>query len=97
MKKKFSSIPMWLLPLIIIGGVLASLFFYGDFSYQKKTEYESEIKDLEHEIAVCEDSAAIYRQRCEELNTNPEQMEKIAREKYGMKRPNEEVYQLDIK
>ena len=37
-----------------------------------------------------------YRSQINELNTDNEQLEHLVREKYGMKRVNEEVYITDI-
>ena len=37
-----------------------------------------------------------YRKQINELNTDNETLERLVREKYGMKRTNEEVYITDI-
>ena len=43
-----------------------------------------------------EDSAKYYERKTQELNTDKETLEKIAREQYNMKRTNEDVYKTDI-
>ena len=81
-------IPRWLnLPLVIFIVFVVSLLFTGENNYLK----------INAEIKANEDSAAIYNAKVQELNTDRETLEKIAREKYGMKRINEDVYITDIK
>ena len=38
----------------------------------------------------------MYEAKANELNTDKESLERLVREKYGMKRTNEEVYVTDI-
>jgi len=54
------------------------------------------INDLKAEIKSNQDSAKIYEAKLDELHTDRETLEKIAREQYGMKRTNEEVFITDI-
>lgn len=90
-------IPRWLsLPLIIIVAFLIVMIFYGDNSYLKSKEYSEKIDELTKEIKANRDSAAYYRRKSHELSTDRETLEKIAREQYGMKRANEDVYITDI-
>ncbi len=90
-------IPRWLsLPLIIIITFLVIMIFYGDNSYLKNKEYSKKIDELKKEIKANRDSAQYYRQKSHELTTDKETLEKIAREQYGMKRDNEDVYITDI-
>lgn len=91
-------IPRWLsFPLIIIVAFLVIMIFYGDNSYLKSREYSKQIDALSKEIQVTRDSAAMYQRKVQELHTDKETLEKIAREQYGMKRANEDVYLTDIK
>lgn len=85
--------PRWLnLPLVIFIGFIVSLLFFGENNYLKINEYKSRINELKAEIKLNEDSAAYYEAKVRELNTDRESLEKIAREKYGMKHQNEEVF-----
>ena len=59
-------------------------------------EYRSQINDLKSQIKSNQDSAAAYDAKVNELNTDNESLERLVREKYGMKRINEEVYITDI-
>lgn len=95
--KRPSWIPRWLnLPLVIFVIFLVVLLFCGENNFMQITSYKKQIRDLKMEIKNNEDSALIYEKKAAELNTDRETMERIAREKYNMKRPNEEVYTTDI-
>ena len=90
-------IPKWLnFPLLIFLGFVMILLFIGDNSFMRSTEYRSQINELKSQIKNNEDSAALYNAKINELNTDNESLERLVREKYGMKRTNEEVYITDI-
>ena len=94
--KRPSWVPRWLnIPLIIFIAFIVSLLFFGDNNYLKINELKSRINELKAEIKLNEDSAAIYEAKGRELNTDRETLERIAREKYGMKRQNEDVYVVE--
>ncbi len=93
---------MWLrvllnIPLLIVVGTIIVASVWGDNSYSKRVGYQKRITQLESEIRQNNDSAAYYARKAVELNSDPETLEKIAREQYGMKRDNEEVFITDIK
>ena len=90
-------IPRWLnIPLIIFVGFVVVLLFFGENNYLRISKYRSEINDLKSQIKNNRDSAAIYDAKVNELNTDNESLERLVREKYGMKRVNEDVYITDI-
>ena len=90
-------IPRWLnLPLLIFVGFVVVLVFFGDNSFVRSTEYRSQINELKSQIKNYEDSASAYEAKVNELNTDNESLERLVREKYQMKRVNEEVYITDI-
>ena len=90
-------IPRWLnIPLLIFVLFVVTLLFYGDNSFIRSTKYRSQINELKSQIKAYEDSAAMYDAKVNELNTDNESLERLVREKYGMKRVNEEVYITDI-
>ncbi|MBQ1724979.1 MAG: septum formation initiator family protein [Muribaculaceae bacterium] len=94
--KRPSWVPRWLnIPLIIFIAFIVSLLLFGDNNYLKINELKSRINELKAEIKLNEDSAAIYEAKVRELNTDRETLERIAREKYGMKRQNEDVYVVE--
>lgn len=83
-------------PKLVFIGFICSLIFFGDNSCMRKLEYNDQINELKAEIKANNDSTKIYEAKVRELNTDRETLEKIAREQYGMKRVNEEVYITDI-
>lgn len=90
-------VPEWLsFTFVMFVAFVAMMLFYGDFSYVKSNEYSQQIQKIQQEIRENNDTARIYTQKIQELNTDPETLERIAREKYGMKRENEDVYTTDI-
>lgn len=90
-------VPSWMsFTFVAFIAFIAFMMFYGESSYVKSNKYTQEINKLKKEIKENRDSATYYNQKREELNTDKERLEHIAREKYGMKRPNEDVYQTDI-
>ena len=90
-------IPRWLnLPFVIVVAFILMLLFFGENNYMRINGYKQQINDLKAEIKGNQDSAAIYQNKLQELHTDRETLEKIAREQYGMKRTNEEVFITDI-
>ena len=90
-------VPSWVsftfVAFVVFIGVM---MFYGESSYLKSNHYTSEINKLKGDIQQNSDSAMYYVNKVNELNTDKETLERIAREKYGMKRHNEDVYKTDI-
>lgn len=90
-------IPRWLsLPFVIFIAFIVMLLFYGENNYMLINQQKKEIDKMNAQIKVMEDSAKFYERKTQELNTDKETLEKIAREQYGMKRTNEEVFETDI-
>lgn len=90
-------IPRWLnIPLLIFIAFVVLLLFFGENNYIRISKYRSEINDLKSQIKNNLDSAAVYDAKVNELNTDNESLERLVREKYGMKRVNEDVYITDI-
>jgi cell division protein FtsB len=55
-------------------------------------QHLSEIHELKQEIKHYRDQYEKDSKALKELTSNPEILEKIAREKYLMKKPNEDIY-----
>lgn len=95
--KKFN---FWLrrkshLPLIVIGSIVVLLLFFNDeTSLALNMEYEREINRLSLEIKECKDSAAFYRGQREAILHDSGDLEHLARERFHMQRPTEDVYIL---
>lgn len=90
-------IPRWLhLPFIIFITFIVWMTVFGENNFFKGRELKSEINDLKAELQDKQDSIKFYEDKVDELNTENESLEKIAREQYGMRRINEEVFITDI-
>ena len=78
--------------MIILGAAVLLLFFNDETSIALNMEYEREINRLTLEIQECRDSAAFYREQRESLLYGTEDLEHIARERFHMQRPSEDVF-----
>lgn len=68
------------------------MVFFSDYNYMETVKYENEIKDLKMSILEARDSAVIYEQKLNALNSDKEAVERVVREEYHMKRENEDIY-----
>lgn len=79
----------YLITIVAFGVIMG---FLDENSVVRRMQYTQEISTLNKEIekyrAEYEESTA----RLNELVTNPEAIEQIAREKYRMKKPDEDIY-----
>lgn len=66
--------------------------FLDENSLIQRIKHRSEISALNGEIEKYRKQYEEDTERLKELTTNPEALEKIAREKYLMKRPDEDIY-----
>jgi cell division protein DivIC len=71
--------------------VLWMLFFDGNNIYEQYLSHKK-IKDLEQEKEFYYKGIETLKKDIKELSTSPELFEKFAREKYMMKKPNEDIY-----
>ena len=95
--KRTKWIPRWVnIPLLIFIAFVVVLVFFGENSFVRSSKYRKQINELKSQIKNYEDSASAYEAKVNELNTDNESLERLVREKYGMKRVNEEVYITDI-
>lgn len=94
MKNILTHIPSWLknkyfIAIIVFGGIL--LFFDKNDLFTQSAR-SSQLKDLEESKQYYTDRIATERKELEQLKSNPGTLEKYAREKYLMKRENEDLY-----
>lgn len=68
--------------------------FVDSYSLMTKFQLESKKEDLIERTAELEKKSAELEQQIEALENNPDLLEKIAREEYGMRKPNETVYRI---
>ncbi|MDR0938929.1 MAG: septum formation initiator family protein [Mediterranea sp.] len=75
---------------IVAFGIL--IVFLDDNSLVRRMGYSREINSLREEIVKYRADYDESTRRLNELKTNPDAMEKVAREKYMMKKPDEDIY-----
>ena len=78
--------------LITIAAFLVIIVFLDENSLIQRAQHRQEINDLTTEIEKYRKQYEEDTERLKELTTNPEALEKIAREKYFMKKPNEDIF-----
>ncbi len=66
--------------------------FLDENSIMHRVAYAREISHLQEEIQKYRNEYNESTKRLNELTTNPEAIEQIAREKYLMKKPDEDIY-----
>ncbi|MDE6464417.1 MAG: septum formation initiator family protein [Muribaculaceae bacterium] len=97
MSSRFSDFKTWLGRFlspwtIVCLAVVAFVMFYGDNSVFDSIDQDRTVDSLRAELAAIRDSTEHYRRLNERLTSDPELMEQVVREQYGMKRPHEDVY-----
>ena len=81
------------LPILLIGTLtIVLLVVNDDTSISLNMEYDRQINALKKEIAECRDSAAYYRSQRDGIIHGSSDLERLAREKFHMQRPSEDVY-----
>lgn len=78
--------------LITIVAFAVIIGFLDENSLLRRLGYEREISQLKEEIEKYREDYAENTKRLNELNSNPDAIEQVAREKYLMKKPNEDIY-----
>lgn len=90
-------IPRWVsISLVVFIAFLGWMLFFGEYNMFESYTLSSQKNELNAEIQAMQDSAIFYDKKVNELNTDRENLERIAREQYGMRRVNEEIYTTDI-
>lgn len=98
MSRKIKKFNFWVrrrshIAVIAIGSlVIALLFLNEDASWEHNMEYQEQIKSLNEQIKMCNDSAEYFRRQREKLLTGTEELEQLAREEYRMQKPTEDIF-----
>lgn len=71
---------------------LAWLTFFDKNDFFSQYEYRQKLKDQENDKKYYLDEIQKNRKDMNELMTNPKNLEKFAREKYLMKKDNEDIF-----
>lgn len=83
------------LPIIVIGSLMVVLLLVNDeTSISQNMEFQRQINELTDAIEECRDSAAYYRKQRESIIRGTSSLEHLAREKFHMQRPSEDVFLL---
>ncbi|MCZ2460710.1 MAG: septum formation initiator family protein [Chitinophagales bacterium] len=87
-------IPSWLKNKYLISFIAFAtiLFFFDKNDLFTQWARQNELKELQQSKEYYSRQIAIERKELEELKTNPATLEKYAREKYLMKRDNEDLF-----
>ena len=78
--------------LITIVAFAVIIGFLDENSLVRRLGYERKISQLKEEIEKYRTDYEENTKRLNEISTNPDAIEQIAREKYLMKKPNEDIY-----
>ena len=78
--------------LITILAFLVVIVFLDDNSLIQRAKHRAEIENLKAEIERYRKQFNEDTEKLKELTTNPEAMEKVARENYFMKKPDEDIF-----
>ena len=78
--------------LITVAAFLVIIVFLDENSLIQRNKHRREINALTSEIEKYRKQYEEDTEKLKELTNNPEAMEKIAREKYLMKKPNEDIF-----
>ena len=77
--------------LITVVAFAVIIGFLDENSLFRRLAYEREISQLKEEIEKYRADYEENTKRLNELNSNPDAIEQVAREKYLMKKPNEDI------
>ncbi len=92
--KFFNSIPSFIRNkyFLTITAFAVWVLFFDEKDFFTQREWRNELKALQQSKEYYISEIATERQASDELKSNPATIEKYAREKYGMKRDNEDVF-----
>ena len=92
--KLLTHIPAWLKNkyIIALGVFAAIMLFFDKNDVFTQSARNRQLKDLQESNQYYTDRIATERKELEQLKSNPGTLEKYAREKYFMKRDNEDLF-----
>ena len=82
----------YLLVLLLI----LSYAVFGRKGILQRVDLELENRQLQQKLKNEEDKTQALQKEIEELKTSDKKVEKVAREKYGMKKEGEEIYKIAV-
>jgi len=93
MKKVFKVITNKFLVTGIAFG--AWMVFFDQNNWTSQKQRNNALKDTDRNIAYLNEQIADLEVQYKELTTNPERLEQFARERYKMKKDNEDLYIIE--
>lgn len=82
--------------LLVLGGFVVWMLFFDEKDYYTQKKRKQELEKMEQKINFYKTEIAKTRKQINALDKDPAMLEKFAREKYFMKRDNEDVYVIDL-
>jgi cell division protein FtsB len=89
LRKYLGKVNKYLLTVVVF---VIVTFFVGDSTLYKRLTYNKELKQLKTEIDHYTRLKEENQQKLNDLHSNDEALEKLAREQYKMTRPEEDLY-----
>jgi cell division protein FtsB len=74
---------------------LVWMVFFDQNNWSSQQERKKDLRETERNIAYLNSEIARMENEYRELTTNPQRLEQYARERYKMKRDNEDVYVIE--
>ena len=78
--------------MVVIFFIVLIVGFIDDNSFMHRFDRRSRMDQLRSEIEVYKNQYETADRQLREMDSNPKAIEKLAREKYYMKRPGEDVF-----
>lgn len=79
---------------LLAGFVLIWIGFFDDHSLLTRYQLQKQHSDLKQQTELLQAETKILEEKIEALENDPAQLERIAREEYGMRRPGEVIYEF---
>ncbi len=83
--------------LLALGGFLVWMLFFDEKDYFTQRKRKAELQKIESKIEFYKAEIAKTRTQVDALDNDPASLEKFAREKFFMKRDNEDVFVVEEK
>jgi cell division protein FtsB len=71
-----------------------TMFVFSNNGLLKRMKLENEKKELEKKISIEQKKADSLEKKIKEIQTSDQEIERIAREKYGMTKEGEKIYRI---
>lgn len=79
---------------MLLGFLVVWFGFIDTYSFLTRMQLASEKQELQTKIEQMKQETASLDEKIAELKANPDLLEKIAREQYGMRKNGEKVYRI---